>query len=127
MVRFLSEDWVRGLADALNSSGNEALGTTTFKLQQVVTGGPDAQTAYWVAFKDGTVTAGLGETADPDVTITQDHGTATDLARGEVNPQGAFMQGRLKVTGNMGSLLQNQDAIAALSAAMSSLETEYVT
>jgi putative sterol carrier protein len=59
------------------------------------------------------------------VTITQDYETAAALSRAELNAQAAFMQGKLKVQGNMGKLLQNQSALDALGPVMAGFQTEY--
>ena len=122
-MRFLSEEWVDALVAALNGSSD--LRDVDVTIHQVVTGATDGDVAYWLAFDRGTVTGGTGAPSDKaDVTITMDHATATDLAREEINAQAAFMQGRLKVTGNMGKLLQHQAAIAALGPSMASISTD---
>lgn len=127
MSRFGSQGWIDDVVAALRRS-TEASGSlrgVSLRLQQIVSGTPDGDVSYWTVFEDGTVTGGIGEVADPDVTITQDHATAVALARGDLNAQAAFMQGKLKVTGNMGKLLQHQEAIAALGPVMASLDVEY--
>jgi putative sterol carrier protein len=125
MSKFLSPQWAEALVASLNDSGTGAsLPGVSFKLQQVVTGS-DGDVSYWIALHAGRFTGGIGPLADADVTITQDYPTAVELARGEVNAQAAFMQGKLKVTGNMAMLLQNQEAIAALGPAMSAIQTDY--
>jgi putative sterol carrier protein len=123
MLRFLSAQWCDELARGLQDEPSVA--GITFTLQQVVTSGPDGDVSYWTSFTDGRASAGLGRAPQPDVTITQDYATAAELARGELVAQAAFMQGRLKVTGSMGSLLQNQAAVAAIGEAASALPTEF--
>jgi putative sterol carrier protein len=120
MARFLTQEWLDAVAAAIPS--NE-LGTVRFTLQQIVKGTPEGDVCYVTTFGDGRVSAELGATDNADVTITQDHATAMELAGGELIAQAAFMQGKLKVTGSMGSLLQNQAAIAALGRAMSAVPT----
>ena len=118
-MKFLSDEWVQALTQAFD---REEIADVEVVIQQVVTGGPDGEVAYWLAFKGGEVSGAVGRAEAPDVTITQDHATAVDLANSELNAQAAFMQGKLKVTGNMGKLLQHQGAIQAMGPAMSSLE-----
>jgi putative sterol carrier protein len=127
MVRFLSPEWTQSLVEALNNSDDarQALKGVDLILQQIVTGGPEGDISYWTRFKDGKVEGGLGETESADVTITQDYETAAALSRAELNAQAAFMQGKLKVQGNMGKLLQNQSALDALGPVMAGFQTEY--
>lgn len=127
MVRFLSPEWIKTVVDALNDSDDvrQALKGVELVLQQVVTGAPEGDVSYWTRFEDGKVEGGLGEADSADVTITQDYETAAALSRAELNAQAAFMQGKLKVTGNMGKLLQNQSALDALGPVMAGVATEY--
>jgi putative sterol carrier protein len=124
VARFLTQEWLDELVSALNSSLDASLRDVRITLQQIVIDAPDGQVALWTTFDNGAVTAGLGQATDADVTITEDYETGAALARGDLNFQGAFMQGKLKITGNMGKLLQNQAALQALQV-MESLETEY--
>jgi hypothetical protein len=123
MARFLSSEWCAEVVATVAKDASIAGQTVT--IEQLVTAGPDGDVTYWMSFADGNVSGGIGKADRPDVVITQDYATATELARGELVAQAAFMQGRLKVTGSMGALLQNQTALAALGPAMSSLETTY--
>jgi putative sterol carrier protein len=121
-MKFLSEEWLQALTKAFDRG---EIADVDVVIQQVVSGTPDGEVSYWLAFKDGDVTGAIGRSDAADVTIIQDYATATDLGRAEINAQAAFMQGRLKVTGNMGKLLQHQAAIQALGPAMASLDAEH--
>lgn len=127
MARFLSPEWTEDVVGALSNSdeAQQALKGVNLVLQQIVTSGPDGDVSYWIRFESGKVEGALGEAESADVTITQDYETAAALSRAELNAQAAFMQGKLKVTGNMGKLLQNQSALDALGPVMAGLETEY--
>ena len=123
MTTFLSSGWMDALLAALNAA-DTTLSGVHLTLQQTVTGAPDGDVDYWLTFDDGVVTGGLGRVAaDADVTMALDHETATALSGGDLNAQSAFMQGKLKITGNMGKLLLNQAAIDALGTAMASIDT----
>src|SRR5687767_7679480 len=100
VAAFLTDQWMSDVVAALNDAG--AASDISLRLQQVVTGGPSGDVSFWTTFENGTVTGGVGDLSDPDVTITQDYETASELARGDLIAQAAFMQGKLKVTGNMG-------------------------
>ena len=127
MAKFLSQEWADEVRTALNNSDDvrSAIKGVELCIQQVVTGAPDGEVKYWTKFDDGKVDGGVGEAPDPDVTISQDYDTAVSMNKGELNAQAAFMQGKLKVTGNMGKLLQNQGAMQSLGPVLSSVQAEY--
>jgi predicted lipid carrier protein YhbT len=127
MAKFLSQEWLDASRDALNGSSDikSATKDVDLTIQQVVTGAPAGDVSYWTKFNDGSVEGGLGDNPDADVTIAQDYETAVALNKGELNAQAAFMQGKLKVTGNMGKLLQHQGVLQSVAPVMSSVATEY--
>jgi putative sterol carrier protein len=127
MTKFLSQGWADELVEALNGAPDvvDSLNEIVISIQQIVTGTPDGDVNFWTTFDHGLVQGGIGVVPTPDVTFTQDYETATALSRAELNPQAAFMQGKLKITGNMGKLLQHQTAIQALGPAMAGIATEY--
>lgn len=127
MTRFLSSEWTAELRDRLKASRDVTAETEgmDITIQQIITGTPEGETKYWTKFSDGTIDAQLGETSDPDITITQDYDTAAELSRNELRAQAAFMQGRLNVKGNMGKLLQNQAVLQVMGPVMATIETEY--
>jgi len=127
MAKFLSQGWADDVLGALNSSEDVrgAIKGVQLCIQQVVTGSPEGEVKYWTKFDDGKVSGAIGDAADADVTITQDYDTAVAMNKGDLNAQAAFMQGKLKVTGNMGKLLQNQGAMQALGPVLASVEADY--
>jgi hypothetical protein len=76
------------------------------RLQHVVTGAPGGEATYHVTIEDGRITeAALGEDADADLVLTQSYADAVLLAEGELDLSAAFMQGRVKLTGDIGTFL----------------------
>lgn len=104
MPRFLSPEWLehqRSLASALPVRPG-----ATARLQVVVTGGPDGDVVYTQVIEDGQLVASsLGADGSADVTLTQSYPDAVAIAKGELDANAAFMQGRVKVVGNMGALM----------------------
>lgn len=128
MAKFLSEEWGNTVRETLN--GNDTFKNASkgvqLTIQQVITNVPDeGEAKYWSQIADGNINGGQGDAPSPDVTITQDYDTAAALNKGELNAQAAFMQGKLKVTGNMGKLLQHQGVLQAMGPIMASVPTEY--
>lgn len=83
----------------------------TARVLVLVTGGPDGAAAAHRSYEAGRLTArGPGPLEDPDVTLTLGWDDAQAVARAELDPDVAFMQGRLKVVGDMGVVL---DLLAA--------------
>jgi putative sterol carrier protein len=126
MSKLLSEAWITALHEALasNDETRAELRDVELVLQQHVTGTPDGDVSFWTSIDQGVVTGGMGRAAEADVTLAMDYETAIELSSAELNHQAAFMQGRLKVTGNMGKLLQHQAALQVLGPAMATLATE---
>ncbi len=127
-VRFLSAEWVQAINDALDSSEDfkKAAAGKNVKIQQVVTDVPNGgEVRYYFQLEDGQPQLALGELMDPEATLTQTYETAAAISRQELNPQAAFMQGKLKVSGNMMKLLQLQSVFSALPQAVRGVDVEY--
>jgi putative sterol carrier protein len=110
VVAFLSDAWLADLDAAAQASHALRRASTAGKLtvQQVVTGGPDGDTAFAIRLVDGTVSVQRGVVDDADVTFTQDHETAVGIGTGELSAQAAFMAGRLRVGGDLTVLMNRQ-------------------
>ncbi|HEV8116371.1 MAG TPA: SCP2 sterol-binding domain-containing protein [Acidimicrobiales bacterium] len=105
MAKFLSQEYM-DLQKKLGEDQPERPGTTA-RMQYVVTGGPDGDIRYFWVLEDGKLLeAALGDKDDAEVTLTQTYDDAVKIAKGELDPNAAFMQGKIKVTGNMQKLMQ---------------------
>ena len=104
MTKYLTQEWLdetRALAD----SQPERPGASA-RMQYVVTGGPDGDIKYYWVLENGKLQESkLGEMPDPEVTLTQSYEDAKKIQQGELDANAAFMQGRVKVTGNMAKLM----------------------
>ena len=126
-VKFLSEEWATAMTDALNSSDEfqKAASGQSAKLQQVVTDAPDGEAKYYFELDGGKAQVAVGELADAEATITQNYETAVAITKSELNAQNAFMQGKLKISGNMMKLMQLQGVFNAMPKAAEGIEVEY--
>jgi putative sterol carrier protein len=105
VAKYLTQEWLdegRELAkDQPDRPGASA------KMQYVVTGAPDGDIKYyWVLENGKLLESSLGEIADADFTLTSTYDDSVAIAKGELDANAAFMQGKMKVTGNMGKLMQ---------------------
>lgn len=104
MATFLSDEWLA--AGAREGGALPATPDVSIRLQQVVTGGPDGEVRYVTVIEDGrTVEQRAGVDPDADVTITTTWADAVAIHTGELDINAGFMQGRVKVGGDMAKLL----------------------
>ena len=69
--------------------------------------GDDAGT-YHAIIKDGTIEVKEGTHASPNMTLTMTGKDYVDMTIGKLNGQMAFMQGKLKIAGDMGLAMKMQ-------------------
>ncbi len=104
MPKWLTQEW-HDETKRLAESQPERPGASA-RLQYVVTGGPDGDVKYyWVLENGKLLESKLGELEDAEITLTQSYDDAMSIQKGELDANAAFMQGRVKVTGNMAKLM----------------------
>ena len=104
MAKYLSQEWLdegRKLAQEFP----ERPGATA-RMQFAVTGAPEGDVKYYQVLDNGKILEStLGEDANADFTMTSSFDDSVKIQKGELDANAAFMQGRLKVAGNMGKLM----------------------
>ena len=105
MPQYLSQEWLdtgRRLAvDQPERPGASA------RIQWVVGGGPGGDIKYWWRLEDGKLLESeLGTSSDADFTVTLSYEDSVKIQKDELDANAAFMQGRMKVAGDMGKFLR---------------------
>ncbi len=105
MSKYLSQEWMdetRVLAE-----GQPERAGASARMQYLVTGGPDGDIKYyWILEAGKLLESSLGDAPDPDFTMTLTYDDSVKVQKGELDANAAFMQGRMKVAGNMAKLMQ---------------------
>jgi SCP-2 sterol transfer family len=104
MTKWLSGEWCEQTRElAVDLEGPQELSA---RIQVVVAGGPDGDVSYVREFEGGRLVASApGRIRDPEVVLSSGWQEARAMAADELDPGVAFMQGRMKVTGSMATVL----------------------
>jgi len=104
MATFLSQEWLDEECELAKDQPER--GGVSATMQYVVSGGPDGGVKYYRVLEHGRlVDAQLGEMTDADVTMSMSYDDSVAITKGELDASVAFMQGRMKVAGDMGALM----------------------
>jgi putative sterol carrier protein len=104
MPKWLTQEWMDEQTK-LAQDQPERPGATA-RMQYVITGGPEGDIKYYWVLEDGKIKENrLGTLDDAELTLTQSYEDALKIQKGELDEQAAFMQGRVKVEGNMAKLM----------------------
>ena len=104
MPTWLTQEWMDEQTK-LAESQPERPGASA-RMQYVITNGPEGDIKYYWVLEDGHLRENqLGVLDDAELTLTQSYEDAKKVQQGELDEQAAFMQGRVKVEGNMAKLM----------------------
>ena len=104
MSKYLTQEWFDETR-AMAESQPERPGATA-RMQYIVTGAPDGDVHYyWVVENGKLVDSQLGDLPDADFSMSLTYDDSLKIQRLELDPNAAFMQGRIKVNGNMAKLM----------------------
>ena len=104
MAKWLTQEWLDEQT-RLSQDQPERPGASA-RMQYVITGGPDGDVRYYWVLEDGKLLENqLGTLPDAELTLAMSYDDARKIQAGEIDEQAAFMQGRVKVEGNMAKLM----------------------
>ena len=104
MAKYLTQEWLDE-ARAMAQGQPERPGATA-RMQYIVTGTPDGDVHYyWVLENGKLLDSQVGELADADFSMSLTYEDSLKIQRQELDANAAFMQGRIKVNGNMAKLM----------------------
>lgn len=99
-----SQEWLDRQREA--SAGLPVRAGATALVQYEITGGPDGPVVFHTRLDDGRIVVNeLGPADDPDFTMIVPHEEFDAIASGDADATVGYMQGRIKVTGNVGRML----------------------
>ncbi len=106
MPKYLSQEWMDAGRE-LAQEFPERIGATA-RLQYQVVGAPEGDVHYYWVIDSGKIKEWtLGDDPDAEITLSMSYDDAVKMQKGELDPNAAFMQGRIKVVpgSNMGKLM----------------------
>src|SRR5437870_13447610 len=84
----------------------EKAGSTKAVIQFDLSG--DGGGRWWVKIHDGQAESGKGDAESPNLTINMDAKDYVKMSLGQLDGTAAFMQGKLKIKGDMGLAIKMQ-------------------
>lgn len=104
-IELLTQDWLDAQREATQDLPERA--GASARMEYRVSGGPDGEVVFHTVLEDGRIAASaLGPAEpEPDFTVLVPHADYVAIVRGELDQNVGFMQGRVKVTGNIGRML----------------------
>jgi hypothetical protein len=117
VAELFTEAWATALTEAAAADpavGPAASGHAVTIAEQVTEAGREPRWHHLVVEPDGRVVVRLGRPDHADVTFTLDLETARRVHAGELQVGQAFVEGRLRVAGDVAVLARHAGALAAL-------------
>lgn len=110
-MRFLSTEWVAALDEA--ASALEVDDDLAIVIEQRVRTGPTAEVIWHMRVAAGTVRFAPGPAPEADIRLSCSQATALAMAQGRMSAPRAFLDGRLRLDGDVSVMM---DARAGLEA-----------
>ena len=132
-MRLYSDEWIAAFNEAV--AGLEPDAGASFRMLQVVQGGPEGTLRIVLSVHEGRVALERVQDAEPasqdaepappvEVTVSVQFDDALALAQGELDPARLLAAGRVRVRGDLSVLVRGQELLAAATARLGSLSAE---
>ncbi len=132
-MRLYSDEWIAAFNEAV--AGLEPDAGASFRMLQVVQGGPEGTLRIVLSVHEGRVALervqdaeAASQDAEPappvEVTVSVQFDDALALAQGELDPARLLAAGRVRVRGDLSVLVRGQELLAAATARLGSLSAE---
>ncbi len=126
MVGYLSDEWLDRAGEAI--AGSDALAAASADLDLTIayeiTGAPTGKCQYAIRLDEGSASLERSAVADAPVSFQLDYDTAAAIAQGELSAQAAFMQGRIKLGGDVMVLIRDAAALDGIDDALADLRAD---
>jgi putative sterol carrier protein len=104
VAKWLTQEWLD--ESTRLSVGQPVRPGASARLQYVITGVDGGDLSYYWVVEDGQLLENkLGVLDDAEVTLTESVEDAMAMQKGELDSTAAFMQGKIKVTGDVAKLM----------------------
>ena len=125
-MRYLSLDWIDALTGAVSQNATLAdlAKDHSIAVTQVVTDGPEGDVTYHFVVRDGEPAFGAGAAHDEYVRMVQSWSVAVSVATGEVNAQDMFINGSIRIHGDVQKLIGAEALFAALDTVFESVRPQ---
>jgi SCP-2 sterol transfer family len=119
-VHYLSPEWMEAVRRAIaeDTSLRRATAGVRLTVEHVVIDGPRGTVRWHTTTDDGEVALVEGPAVEPDLRFTTDYATAARIAAGVLGAQRAFVEGRLRVGGDLSLLIRHQKALSSVDDAL---------
>lgn len=104
MARWLTQEWLD--ESVVLAATQPHRPGVSLRLQYRITDGPDGDVGYyWIVLDGQLAEARLGTLEDADATLVESYEDALSMQQGRLDINAAFMQGRVRVEGDVARLL----------------------
>lgn len=125
-MRYLSPEWLAAAADAIahDAALQDVANEIDLTLEQTVADGPEGTVCWHIILRDGRARLVNGPISSADLRFTTTWDIARSIARGDLAAPTAFIDGHLRVGGDLTLLLRHHRKLAAVDDILATLRSK---